>query len=129
MQNEAEELALCIAREGGKPLADARVEVTRAIAGVRIAIAEVSGQHGHVIPLGSEHASSGRRVFTQKFLRGVVLAFSAFNHPLNLIDLNTELDEALKAANLHPHAFQAAVYASNIESINKATPCSMLRQL
>ena len=85
MQDEAAELALCIAHEGGKPLADARVEVTRAIAGVGIAVAEVSAQHGHVIPLGSEQAASGRRAFTQKFPRGVVLAFSAFNHPLNLI--------------------------------------------
>ena len=85
MQDQAEELALGIAHEGGKPLADARVEVTRAIAGVGIAIAEVSAQHGHVIPLGSEAAAFGRRAFTQKFPRGVVLAFSAFNHPLNLI--------------------------------------------
>lgn len=85
MQDEAEQLALGIAHEGGKPLVDARVEVTRAIAGLRIAVAEVSAQHGHVIPLGGERAAFGRRAFTQKFPRGVVLAFSAFNHPLNLI--------------------------------------------
>jgi acyl-CoA reductase-like NAD-dependent aldehyde dehydrogenase len=85
MQRDEKDLALCIAMEGGKPLVDARVEVARAIAGVRVAIAQVSEKHGHVIPLGSEPAAAGRQSFTQKFPRGVVLAFSAFNHPLNLI--------------------------------------------
>jgi acyl-CoA reductase-like NAD-dependent aldehyde dehydrogenase len=85
MLADQDDLALGIAAEGGKPLVDAKVEVARAIGGVRLAIAEVSAQHGHVIPLGSQRAAAGRRGFTQKFPRGVVLAFSAFNHPLNLI--------------------------------------------
>lgn len=77
--------AKTIVEEGGKPIRDARVEVTRAIAGIRIAIATVSEHRGNVIPLGSQASSANRISFTQKFPRGVVLAFSAFNHPLNLI--------------------------------------------
>jgi acyl-CoA reductase-like NAD-dependent aldehyde dehydrogenase len=85
MERDADSFAMTIAQEGGKPLVDARVEASRAIAGVRMAIQTVSEERGHVIPLGHQAASAGRLSFTQKFPRGVVLAFSAFNHPLNLI--------------------------------------------
>ena len=85
MERDADAFAMTIAQEGGKPLVDARVEVSRAIAGVRMAIQTVSEERGHVIPLGHQASSAGRLSFTQKFPRGVVLAFSAFNHPLNLI--------------------------------------------
>ncbi len=85
MEKEAESFAMTIAQDGGKPLGDARVEASRAIAGIRMAIQCVSEERGHVIPLGHQASSAGRLSFTQKFPRGVVLAFSAFNHPLNLI--------------------------------------------
>ena len=85
MERETDAFAEMIAQDGGKPLTDARVETSRAIAGVRMAIQTVSEERGHVIPLGHQASSAGRISFTQKFPRGVVLAFSAFNHPLNLI--------------------------------------------
>ncbi|MEH6570360.1 MAG: aldehyde dehydrogenase family protein [Halioglobus sp.] len=85
VESEHEIYALQIAREGGKPLVDARVEVSRAIAGIRMAVATVADRRGHVVPLGAQSASAGRMAMTQMFPRGVVLAFSAFNHPLNLI--------------------------------------------
>ncbi|MEE4193478.1 MAG: aldehyde dehydrogenase family protein [Halieaceae bacterium] len=85
MQRDEDAYAQLIAAEGGKPLKDARVEAARAIAGVRIAINTISEHRGNVIPLGHQAASAGRLAFTQHFPRGVVLAFSAFNHPLNLI--------------------------------------------
>ena len=37
------------------------------------------------MPLGSHASSAGRHGITRFFPRGVVLAFSAFNHPLNLV--------------------------------------------
>jgi acyl-CoA reductase-like NAD-dependent aldehyde dehydrogenase len=80
-----ENFAITIAQEGGKPLMDARVEVTRAIAGIKMAVAAVNEYRGKVIPLGHQAASADRLNFTEVFPRGVVLAFSAFNHPLNLI--------------------------------------------
>jgi acyl-CoA reductase-like NAD-dependent aldehyde dehydrogenase len=85
MVNHKTVLAQRIATEGGKPLTDARVEVDRAINGVRLSITAVSEKRGEVIPLGHQAASAGRMAFTQKQPRGVVLAFSAFNHPLNLV--------------------------------------------
>jgi acyl-CoA reductase-like NAD-dependent aldehyde dehydrogenase len=85
MERDREDYAQTIAMEGGKPLRDATVEADRAIAGVRIAIHVVSKDRGNVIPLGHQASSAGRLAFTQAFPRGVVLAFSAFNHPLNLI--------------------------------------------
>jgi acyl-CoA reductase-like NAD-dependent aldehyde dehydrogenase len=85
MQDRAESLALEAAREGGKPLMDSRVEVARAIDGV-LNCAELSrSEAGHVIPMNLNAASMGRIAFTQREPIGVVVAVSAFNHPLNLI--------------------------------------------
>ena len=85
VEREHESFEMTIAQEGGKPLRDARVEVSRAVAGIRTTIATVGECRGQVIPLGYQQSSSGRMAFTQVSPRGVVLAFSAFNHPLNLI--------------------------------------------
>lgn len=74
-----------IAREGGKPLADAKVEAARAVDGVRSAIDELRNFGGKEIPMGLTPASAGRWAFTVREPIGVVAAISAFNHPLNLI--------------------------------------------
>jgi acyl-CoA reductase-like NAD-dependent aldehyde dehydrogenase len=74
-----------IAREGGKPLTDALIEVDRAIDGVRNAIDELRVRGGREIPMGLTPASEGRRAFTILEPIGIVAAISAFNHPLNLI--------------------------------------------
>jgi len=85
MEEQQEHLALLAASEGGKPLLDSRIEVTRAIDGVRLCIEEVRSSRGNVIPVATTRATSGRTAFTQKEPIGVVVAISAFNHPLNLI--------------------------------------------
>jgi len=85
MVEQAEPQALLIAREGGKPLTDARVEVARAIDSVKLCIETLRTQKGDMIPMNLNPASEGRLAFTQHEPIGVVLAFSAFNHPLNLI--------------------------------------------
>lgn len=83
---EAEDFALLIAREGGKPLTDARVEVARAIDGISLAAKELLHvMRGEEIPMGHTQATRGRTAFTSCEPIGVVLAISAFNHPLNLI--------------------------------------------
>jgi len=78
-------LAMQIAKEGGKPLKDALVEVTRAIDGVRLAEECIRSESGHVIPMNGTAAGSNKMAMTQKEPIGVVVAVSAFNHPLNLI--------------------------------------------
>lgn len=85
MEAQAEHLAVEAAREGGKPLVDSRVEVARAIDGVVSCAELLRGESGHVVPMKLNAASSGRIAFTQREPVGVVVAVSAFNHPLNLI--------------------------------------------
>jgi len=85
MDGEFEDLAMTIAKEGGKPLTDARVEVARAINGVELAAEEIANLKGTEIAMGLTPASDGRKAFTTKEPVGIVVAVSAFNHPLNLI--------------------------------------------
>ncbi len=79
------ELAVEAAREGGKPLPDSQLEVTRAIDGMRICVEVLRNEQGEVIPMGMAPSSAHRLAVTRKEPVGVVVAVSAFNHPLNLI--------------------------------------------
>ena len=85
VENESEAFSLLIAREGGKPLADARVEVDRAVNGLDLAAEEIGGLGGQEIPMDLSAGGAGRIAFTQRSPIGPVVAISAFNHPLNLI--------------------------------------------
>lgn len=85
MSGQIEELTLLAATEGGKPYKDSKVEVLRAIDGVRLCAETLRAHTGSVIPIGKTTATAGRIAFTQKEPVGVVVAVSAFNHPLNLI--------------------------------------------
>jgi acyl-CoA reductase-like NAD-dependent aldehyde dehydrogenase len=85
MEPQREKFSRLIAQEGGKPLRDATVEVDRAIDGVRNAAEELRNFAGREICMGLTAASTGRWAFTTKEPLGVVVAISAFNHPLNLI--------------------------------------------
>lgn len=84
MQSRFDELALEAAREGGKPLVDSRVEVARAIDGIKNCVDVLRTEHGQEIPMGKNAASMNRLAFTTHEPIGVVVAVSAFNHPLNL---------------------------------------------
>ncbi len=81
----AEAFALAAAREGGKPLLDSRVEVARACDGLLNCAELPRSEPGHVVAMDVTPASAGRMAFTQREPIGVVLAVSAFNHPINLI--------------------------------------------
>ncbi len=85
MQTQIEELTLLAASEGGKPYTDSKIEVIRAIDGVHLCAEVLRSHPGKVIPIGTTPATAGRIAFTQKEPIGVVVAVSAFNHPLNLI--------------------------------------------
>ena len=85
MGEQIEELTMLAASEGGKPYRDSKVEVIRAIDGIHLCIEALRGHVGSVIPLGTTPATTGTLAFTQKEPIGVVVAVSAFNHPLNLI--------------------------------------------
>ena len=113
MVGRAEELAIEAAREGGKPLIDSRVEVARAIDGVRLCSEVLRTQHGSEIPMGVTPAASNRLAFTHFEPIGVVVAVSAFNHPLNLI--------------IHQVAPAVAVGCPVVVKPAEVTPLSCLR--
>ena len=85
MRDRIEELTLQASREGGKPYADSKIELRRAIDGVENCIEVLRAEAGEVIPMGISKPSAGRVAFTRREPIGVVVAVSAFNHPMNLI--------------------------------------------
>ena len=85
MAGQIDELTRIAAEEGGKPWMDSRVEVLRAINGVKLAIEHIAHIKGEQIPMGQTEASDNRMAFTFREPIGVVSSISAFNHPLNLI--------------------------------------------
>jgi acyl-CoA reductase-like NAD-dependent aldehyde dehydrogenase len=85
LDGRIDELALAAAREGGKPLADSKVELVRAVDGLRGCVECLRTESGSTIPMGINPASAGRLAFTGLEPIGVVVAVSAFNHPMNLI--------------------------------------------
>jgi len=85
MKVRINKLTQIAAQEGGKPLVDSKIEVLRAISGVKIAAEHIGQLKGEQIPMGLTKASENRLAFTTKEPIGVVASVSAFNHPLNLI--------------------------------------------
>jgi acyl-CoA reductase-like NAD-dependent aldehyde dehydrogenase len=85
MREDLEDLAMGIAREGGKPLADARVEARRAAVSLLTCVECLRTEPGTVHPMNVDAGSANRLAFTQNVPIGPVVAVSAFNHPLNLI--------------------------------------------
>ena len=85
MSGQIEELTQLAASEGGKPYMDSKVEVLRAINGVKLAIEHIPQIKGEQIPMGHTASSANRIAYTQREPIGVVCSVSAFNHPLNLI--------------------------------------------
>ncbi len=85
MSSQIDDLCRLAASEGGKPFIDSKVEVIRAIDGVKNAIECIRNDSGREIPMNLNAASAGRLAFTRKEPIGVVVSVSAFNHPLNLI--------------------------------------------
>jgi len=85
MTQHSERLSLLSAQEGGKPLLDTQAEMARAIDGINNCIECVRGNHGEEIPMGINAASMNRFAVTHHEPIGVVVAVSAFNHPINLI--------------------------------------------
>lgn len=85
MQQQSDELARGAAEEGGKPLIDSKVEMARCIDSIRHCMDTLRHQTSHPVPMGVNPASQHRLTMLHKEPIGVVVAISAFNHPLNLI--------------------------------------------
>ncbi|WP_268967881.1 aldehyde dehydrogenase family protein [Veronia nyctiphanis] len=68
MSTQVEELTELAAEEGGKPYMDSKVEVMRAINGVKLAIEHIPQIKGEQIPMGHTQSSANRLAFTQREL-------------------------------------------------------------
>ena len=84
MSSQIEELTILCASEGGKPYNDSKVEIVRAINGVKLSIEALSSFEGSEVAMGHTVSSANRMAYTFKEPIGVVAAVSAFNHPFNL---------------------------------------------
>ncbi|WP_062269099.1 aldehyde dehydrogenase family protein [Endozoicomonas arenosclerae] len=85
VSKQKEELAQSAAAEGGKPLQDSRIEIARAIEGLKLCIDCMRGEKGSMPVVDGSAATRHHLAFTTLEPIGVVVAVSAFNHPFNLI--------------------------------------------
>ena len=85
IKRDSELLAQTIASEGGKPLKDARIEVARAVNTVKMSGDKALSLNGEQLTMDRAAGSENHIAFTIRQGLGVVLAISAFNHPVNLI--------------------------------------------
>jgi acyl-CoA reductase-like NAD-dependent aldehyde dehydrogenase len=79
----AEEFARSIVAEAGKPIRDARAEVTRAVQTFALCADEAVRLTGEVVPIEATAGSENRRAFTISRPAGVVCSITPFNGPVN----------------------------------------------
>lgn len=79
-----DELAYALCVEAGKPINDAKGEVTRLIDTFKIAAEETSRQYGETIPLDISARAKGYSGMTKRVPIGPCAFISPFNFPLNL---------------------------------------------
>lgn len=83
-RERAEELAMALCIEAGKPIRDARGEVSRLIDTFRVAAEEAVRIDGEVLNLEISARAKGYRGFTKRVPIGPCSFISPFNFPLNL---------------------------------------------
>jgi glyceraldehyde-3-phosphate dehydrogenase (NADP+) len=80
-----EEFAATITSESGKPVVDARREVSRAIQAFLVAAEEAKRIPGEVLPLDWTPGTESYLGLTRRFPIGPILGITPFNFPLNLV--------------------------------------------
>ena len=80
-----EELSTVLCIEAGKPLRDARDEVTRLIDTFRVAAEECTRMTGEYMPLDISKRAEGYEAIWRRFPIGPCSFISPFNFPLNLV--------------------------------------------
>ncbi|MBI3604578.1 MAG: aldehyde dehydrogenase family protein, partial [Nitrospirae bacterium] len=85
ISDRKEEFSQTLSREAGKPITDARVEVSRAVFTFQTASEEAKRIGGEVIPLDLLKGFEKRFGMTRRFPLGPILAITPFNFPLNLV--------------------------------------------
>ncbi len=85
IEERQEELAKLIALESGKPIRYALGEIKRAAETFRFASIEAQQNYGEVIPMDAASRGKEYFAFSIRVPRGVILAITPFNFPLNLV--------------------------------------------
>ena len=85
IRGDADEFARLIAREAGKPLKAARVEVERAVFTFALAAEEADQAYDQHIDVRLPAPAEGRQGTIKWFPAGPVAAITPFNFPLNLV--------------------------------------------
>ena len=82
--SEADDLATLLMQESGKPIRDARGEVSRASLTFRTAAEEALRINGEWLPLDWMPANRGRMGIVRRYPIGPIAGINPFNFPLNL---------------------------------------------
>jgi succinate-semialdehyde dehydrogenase/glutarate-semialdehyde dehydrogenase len=85
LEHHRDELARLITAESGMPIADATVEVGRAVQTFITAAEESKRLTGEMVPIEAAPGQSNRMAFTIRVPRGVVCGITSFNAPLNMV--------------------------------------------
>ena len=84
VEEEADLLADLLTRESGKPIRDARAEISRAVLTFRTGSEEALRINGEWLPLDWSSTTEGRSGIVRRYPIGPVAGISPFNFPLNL---------------------------------------------
>ena len=83
--DRVDDLAMQVAKEGGKPLKWSKIEVTRAVSTFRWAAEEARRFDGEFLALDTEEALGSRAGIVRRFALGPVIGITPFNFPVNLV--------------------------------------------
>ena len=85
LYDRREEIARLITSEAGKPIGDARREVSRAVQTFTVAAEEAKRIGGDVVPLDWTPGTDSHFGILRRFPIGPILGITPFNFPLNLV--------------------------------------------
>lgn len=85
VQEQLEDFAHTIAREGSKTIREARKEARRCVETLKLSAEEVRRINGETLPFDSAEGSENRKGYYYRMPIGLVAAITPFNDPLNLV--------------------------------------------
>lgn len=85
IERDGDAFSRTITLESGKPIRDARAEVSRAIQTFRFSAGEAERIHGETLPMDAHPSGENRFGFWLRVPIGIVGAITPFNFPLNLV--------------------------------------------
>lgn len=117
LRRDSEDVARTIAMETGKPIRDARGEVSRACGTLDESAVVARELRGEVVPMEAHPSGAGRMAITVREPLGIIGAITPFNFPLNL-SLH-KIAPALAAGNavLHKPSEQTPLSAVKIAKL------------